>query len=137
MLNRLFEKLTADLGKGEDTGDSSMLDCKCCLLCLMIEVPCMHIQRQMTAAAPSSLISITISTVAPGPLEALIREVEAQLTETRETTGSLQRVWAARQTALAALQVAGEKPGSDLARDRVRLPSHNEGISIDTCCVAP
>lgn len=40
-----------------------------------------------------------------GPLEALIRETEAQVADTRADSGRLQRVWAARQTALAALQV--------------------------------
>lgn len=40
-----------------------------------------------------------------GPLEALIREAEAQLAGLRVDSGRLQRVWAARQTALAALQV--------------------------------
>jgi hypothetical protein len=39
-----------------------------------------------------------------GPLEALIREAEAQLAGVRAECGRLQRVWTARQTALAALQ---------------------------------
>lgn len=40
-----------------------------------------------------------------GPLEALIREAEAQLAGVRAECRRLQRVWTARQTALAALQV--------------------------------
>jgi hypothetical protein len=109
VLNRRYDELTADLGKGEDTGEQRAAACQQ-RSPSMQHAADMHMVRSYASLMPAVSIRPckswkVVGRCAAGPLEALIREVQAQLAGVRADSGRLQRVWAARQTTLAALQV--------------------------------
>jgi len=170
-LNRRFDKLTADLGKGEDTGApllSVLFGVRGTPSRMVVPVAPAWTARGLPRCGHASpLCSGHVSTGLQahsgesgagcrhthgfdryghqehnvltfhvtnlvGPLEALIRETEAQVADTRADSGRLQRVWAARQTALAALQVND----SSQNKEHVTKTIHSALRGVGTATVA-